>query len=217
MVDSLLQHAKNLDLDQEWVWYGHQPCGSNTYSKSYIELGRFKTVAEFWQHYNFFPPIGCIHDGTVYCNSMPIVAYSLFRSDIKPEWEHPVNSHGSEWGCRESLDRSTFEILWETYVLGAIGEQIPHCVGIRAINKTNRSRSLHKFEIWLDKVDHISVHDSRQTLLSLVDTPPKFIFIPHQIKQSQAVEYQRHRRRKQSNSTNALTQITVSDNEDNTS
>lgn len=213
----LLEIAKNLDLEQEWVWYGHHPCGSNTYNKAYIELGRFRTIAQFWQHFNNFPAIGNIHDGTVYCNNMPIVAYSLFRSDVKPEWEHPVNSRGSEWGCRESLDRKTFETLWLGYVLGAIGEQIPHCVGIRAINKSNRTRFLHKLEVWLNKIDHASVHESRQILLEMVDNPPKFSFMPHQTKQTQAVEYQRQRRRKQPSSSSAQIQTTVSDSEDNAS
>ena len=194
----LADYAKTLKLETEWVWYGHHPCGSNTYSKAYVELGRFCTVFDFWQHYNAFPSIDAVYDGTVRINGSLIVAYSVFRSGVRPEWEDPVNSGGSEWGCRETLDRVTFRYLWETYVLDAIGENIPHCVGIRAINKTNRSRLLHKLEVWSDKIEANMVLETRNALQNLAISPLKFVLMPHQVKQTQAFEYQRQRRRRSS-------------------
>ena len=168
----LFNLAKELHFEEEWVWYGHHPCGSNTYSKAYIELGRFKTIAAFWQYYNSFPSVEAIHDGTAFCNKGQIVAYSLFRTGIRPEWEDPVNIRGSEWGCRETLNRETFKSLWDAYMLAAIGEHIPHCVGIRAINKSNRSRLLHKLEVWMDKTDTASVQATRHALSNLVINVP---------------------------------------------
>lgn len=198
------EEAQAYELENEWIWYGHHPSGSTTYNKAYIELGRFNTVAGFWQFYNAFPPITSVHDGTLMLNGHSVVAYSLFRTGVLPEWEDPVNHNGSEWGCRESLDRSRFGLFWDTYILAAIGEQIPHCVGVRAINKCNRTRRLHKVEVWLNKHDPETVETTHEVLLSLLPmAAPKFTLLLHNVKQSQALEYQR---RRQSMSPQRLTQ-----------
>lgn len=189
------EEAQMCELECEWVWYAHHPSASNTYSRAYVEIGRFKTVAMFWQYYNAFPSCTKIHDGAITLNGQPVIAYSLFRAGILPEWEDAVNHQGSEWGCRELLDRSTFQEFWDIYIMGAIGEQIPHCVGVRAINKCNRSRSMHKLEVWLDTNDLESVYMTRKVLLNLAPSfSTKFTLMLHDVKQSQAMEYQRRRR-----------------------
>ena len=191
-VDTL--DASQLYFETPWVWYGHFPSGSLNYGTSYIKLGRFESIKQFWQLFNHFPPIDSIHDGCVFYDRQPIVAYSLFRDGVDPEWEHPRNLIGSEWGCRETLCRERFHHLWKEYVLGAIGENIPHCVGVRAINKSNRNRCLHKVEIWMDKTDIPSIQACRRSLTKLVPDSPRFVHMPHQEKQSQAFEYQKRRR-----------------------
>ena len=184
-----------LYFENPWIWYGHYPCASTNYGKSYIEMGRFQTIAEFWQMYHHFPSIDAVHDGMVSINGYHIIAYSLFREGIKPEWEDPVNIIGSEWGCRENLDKARFNELWFSYILGAIGENITNCVGVRAINKSNRTRCLHKIEVWMNKSDTPSVQKCRRSLTALVPSSPRFVHMPHQEKQHQAIEYQKQRRR----------------------
>lgn len=188
--------ADALYFETGWVWYAHFPCASTNYGSSYMQLGRFDTIAEFWRFYNFLPSIDKIHDGTVRVNGHPVIAYSLFREGIRPEWEDPRNIIGSEWGCRETLDKERFQTLWTEYILGAIGENIPHCVGIRAINKSNRSRWLHKIEVWMDAIDTPSIQACRRSLTTLVPSSPRFVHMPHQEKQTQALEYQKRRRTK---------------------
>lgn len=184
----------SLYFETPWVWYGHFPCGSTNYGSSYIQLGRFETIGDFWRLYNFFPSIDSIHDGTVRVQGYPVIAYSLFRDGVRPEWEDPQNIVGSEWGCRETLDKTRFHTLWFEYILGAIGEHIPHCLGIRAINKSNRTRWLHKIEVWMDATDTSSIQACRRSLTTLVTTSPRFVHMPHQEKQTQALEYQKRRR-----------------------
>ena len=183
-----------LYFETPWVWYVHFPCGSQNYGSSYTQIGRFATIKEFWELYNHLPSIDSVHDGQLRCNGQPIIAYSIFREGIKPEWEDPVNLTGSEWACRETLDKEKFHILWKDYLLGAIGEHIPHCVGLRAINKSNRNRLLHKVELWMDKIDTPSVQACRRSLTMLVEASPRFVLVPHQEKQYQALEYQKRRR-----------------------
>jgi hypothetical protein len=193
---SLSAVATALPLEHEWVWYAHYPCASNTYSKAYVEVGRFGTVADFWRHYNAIPSVDFIHSGGVLVNKQPVVAYSIFRSDIRPEWEDPRNATGSEWGCRDVLDAATFHTIWDAYLLGAVGNLIPHCVGVRAINKSNRNRMLHKLEVWMDEVDAERTSATRRVLQDLAPKVPKLVFIPHQIKQAQATEYQQRQRKR---------------------
>lgn len=186
--------AEALFFETPWVWYGHFPSGSTNYGTSYIELGTFSTIAEFWRLFNNFPSIDLVHDGVVRMNGQAIVAYSLFRDGVRPEWEDPRNIQGSEWGCRETLNKEHFAQLWRDYILGAIGEHIPHCVGIRAINKSSRHRYLHKIEVWMDRTDTVSIQSCRRSLTVLVPGSPRFVHMPHQEKQHQALEYQKRRR-----------------------
>lgn len=185
-----------LELECEWVWYAHFPCASINYGISYVPMGRFGTVGGFWRHFNSFPSIEKVHAGLVAIEGLPVIAYSIFRSGVKPEWEDATNLHGSEWGCRESLDADRFADLWKNYIMGAVGETIPHCVGVRAINKSNRQRHLHKIEVWMDCNDTASVQECRRSLSTLVPSSPRFNHMPHQQKQVQALEYQHQRRRK---------------------
>lgn len=186
-----------LSFETPWVWYAHFHCASVNYGASYMELGRFSTIREFWCMYNNLPGIEHIHDGTVRLGGAVVVAYSLFRDGVRPEWEDKRNIVGSEWGCRENLDKEQFVTLWKEYLLGTIGEKIPHCLGIRAINKSNRTRVLHKIEVWMDCVDNAKTQMCRRSLSELVPWTPRFSHMLHQEKQTQALEYQKRRRRTQ--------------------
>lgn len=187
--------GETLHFETPWVWYAHFHSASTNYGKSYVEIGRFATIAQFWRLFNSTPSIAAIHKGSVAMNDAQVIAYSLFRQGVRPEWEDPVNQPGSEWGCRESLDEAQFCTFWKEYVLGAIGEQIPHCVGLRAINKSNRSRTLHKIEVWMDTVEHALVQECRRSLTAISPATPKFQHLIHEQKQIQALEYQRRRRK----------------------
>ena len=185
--------AESFCLETEWSIYIHFPCGSSNYGVAYKKVGTFSNVCDFWRLYNNIPSIELVHDNHIRHKGVPVVAYSLFRGNTKPEWEDPVNITGSEWGCRESLDKKLFAQLWNEYLLGAIGERIPHCVGIRAINKSNKQRSLHKIEIWMDKTDTPSIQECRRSLSVILPESPKFVHMPHQEKKVQAQDYLKKR------------------------
>ena len=188
-------NAGDCAFETPWVLYAHFPCGSVNYGASYMKLGRIETVEDLWCLLNNVPSILYLHDNRVTSKGSKVVAYSIFRDGVRPEWEDPVNAVGSDWGCRETLDRDKFAKLWLDYLLGAVGENIPHCVGVRAINKSNRTRALHKIEIWMDSTEHASVQACRRSLTELVPSSPRFVHMPHQEKKVQAHEYQKRRRR----------------------
>lgn len=189
------ENPDEIFFETPWIWYAHFQCASTNYGASYVAIGKFHSISEFWSLYNNIPDIKHVHDGTVRIDNALAVAYSVFRDGIKPEWEDPQNHEGSEWGCRENLDKPQFANLWFEYLLGAIGENIPHCLGIRAINKSNRTRALHKIEVWMDTVNHASTQECRRSLTTLVPSSPRFSHMLHHEKHTQALEYQRRRRR----------------------
>ena len=88
----------DLPLESEWTQYAHYNSGSTNYNDSYITLGKFKTIIQFWNLYNNVPSATLVHTQQLHINSRKIVAYSIFKDSIKPEWEDPINSQGSEWG-----------------------------------------------------------------------------------------------------------------------
>lgn len=186
---------EQLELESGWVWYAHFPCASVSYGHSYAVLGSFHTVAGFWRQFNNTASIDAIHNEHLRVHNQPVIAYSLFRTGVRPEWEDPINMKGSEWGCRETLDCDQFRMMWEEFLLGAIGEQIVHCVGIRAINKSNKYRRLHKIEVWMDRADAPSVQECHRSFRKMTPTMPLFTLIPHEQKHNQAADYQRRRRR----------------------
>jgi hypothetical protein len=74
----------------------------------------------------------------------------LFKKGIKPEWEDPANTSGSELFCRSVRNLETADIYWENLVLGVIGETIDEgdeICGCRIVNKTSGKLSI-KIEVW---------------------------------------------------------------------
>ena len=194
--DAMRRLAEECEFETPWSWYAHYQCGSTNYVASYVKVGEFRNVAEFWYLFNRMPSVNAVHRGSLRVRDQRVVAYSLFRSHVKPEWEDPINNVGSEWGCRETLDEKLFVGLWRDFVLGVIGEQIPHVVGVRAINKSNRNRQMHKVEIWMDCTDTKRTQECRRCLTSLNPSTPRLTHMLHQEKQTQAIEYVQKRSRR---------------------
>jgi hypothetical protein len=93
-----------------------------------------------------------------------INGFCLFKKGIKPEWEDPANSVGSELTCRSVRTFDAADVFWENLVLGTIGETIDEgdeICGCRIVNKTSGKLSI-KIEVWLrtrniEIVDRIKV------------------------------------------------------------
>ena len=189
-----MSEVGDLYLETPWCFYVHFNSVSDTYGSSYLLLGKVCTIREFWMFYNNIPNIKNLHEEMILCNRQRVVAYSLFREGITPEWEHPINAIGSEWGCRETLSLKDFTTMWLYYILGAIGEHIDNCVGLRAINKSNRYRTLHKIEIWMNTVDYSESQKTRRCLSTLYPYTPNFSHMLHSDKKAQTLSYQLSRK-----------------------
>jgi hypothetical protein len=183
-----------LQLESAWTLYIHVQSVSTTYSSSYKKVGSFHSIADFWKYFNNIPDVGHIHSDYVTYKGKRVVAYSLFRGNILPEWEKTNNINGSEWGCRENISKETTRHLWLTFALACVGEQIPNCVGLRYINKCNKLRNIHKLELWMNTCQLTKNVSTLNMMRSLGQVKydagfPKFTLMRHNDKKFQAIEY----------------------------
>lgn len=93
-------------LEHEWVIWEHRSPDKN--SKSYEDnmamLCEVATVEDFWKAYNNIPkPSQIFFDGRSRkrFKDRSVESFSLFKKNIKPEWEDAANRSGAEWFCRK--------------------------------------------------------------------------------------------------------------------
>ena len=116
-------------LESEWVMWEHRAPDKN--SKSYEDnmekLCELATVEDFWRAFNNVPkPSQIFYDGKTrkkFANRT-VESFSLFKKNIKPEWEDPQNRAGAEWFCRKMFPAQQLDDFWRDIVLGMIGETI---------------------------------------------------------------------------------------------
>lgn len=178
----------------KWCLYIHLQSVSSTFNASYLKIAEILTVADYWKIFNNIPLYESLHTDTVMLEGRRIIAYSLFKNDITPEWEHPVNFDGCEWGCREEMSASLFSFMFSELTLSCVNNEIDDVVGVRCINKCNKMRSIHKIEVWMECNDI----DKAQVVKKCIDNikqqhqeGPDMIFtlLYHEDKQSKALEY----------------------------
>lgn len=155
-------------LETEWSWYVHFETGGGDYKGASLKVGTFKTLVDYCSFLNHIPD-PCVSFSPSFCPSIQgkkVTAYSLFRSDITPEWEHPSNLSGSEWVLRDvptiKEGGSAFKLLSHS----AVGETFPEGVnGVRFVTKRGR-RLFVKVEVWMgEEADTSSVSQSIKSIL----------------------------------------------------
>lgn len=177
------------ELCERWVVYAHFQCTPSDYSTSYVALGSFDSIGSFWGAFNALPNVKLLCQGRVGLGGKSVSAYSIFRSDIRPEWEDARNQFGGEWGCRESIDPSAIEAVWRVLAVACVNEEIPGVTGMRIINKTNRMRTLHKIEVWIDEISHLKATACLREVQAVLSTVlhyssmPRFVFSIHRTRQ----------------------------------
>ena len=91
--------------------------------------------------------------------------------------------------------------MWITFILAAIGEKIDHCVGIRVINKSNKSRTIHKIETWIDTSLQTEIQKTRRDLSMIYPNSPKLLHVSHEDKRAQAYTYEQRQQKKMQDET----------------
>ena len=184
-------NAEKIFLNDTWTMYAHVHCVSNTYINSIIPIFTFDNISDFWCMFNNIPSAKDLHENIVMLSQKQLVAYSLFKNDITPEWEHHINANGSELGCRTYMNSGLFEQIWLDFILLAIGNdpEFKNVVGVRCINKSNKLRKLFKIEVWLQTYENELAIPVKEKISEFVPEWVEFSFMKHEDKQTQANDF----------------------------
>jgi len=177
-------------LESEWVIWEHRSPDKN--SKSYEDnmekLCEVATIEDFWRAFNNIPkPSMIFFDGRTrkrFANRS-VESFSLFKKDIKPEWEDPMNRSGAEWFCRKMFPGPQLDEFWLNLVLGMIGETIDggdEICGARVVDKSTGSRQMYRLELWFKHKDETIAAEllaKMQTALGSAAKTCKWEFRPH--------------------------------------
>lgn len=156
-------------LNNSWTLFVHYYCHNNNYGCSYDKICSFSTIQDFWRVHNNFPSAKQLATSYILHDDKYINAFSLFKDNIRPEWEHNKNIKGSEWGCRNVYSEECFKCAYENLVFAAIGNKIRHCTGVRAVNKSTRYKTYMKIEVWLSTCDQTCVNQSFSDIMSCIE------------------------------------------------
>ncbi|CAG8469479.1 10215_t:CDS:2 [Acaulospora morrowiae] len=109
-------------LFNSWtLWFDNPGKKANTasWSQNLKELITFDSVEEFWGVYNNVVKTNELTSGS---------NYHLFKREIKPMWEDPVNENGGKWVIQFPRHKTGEEIntLWLYTMLACIGESFDY-------------------------------------------------------------------------------------------
>lgn len=95
-------------LESEWVMWEHRAPDKNSksYEDNMAKLCEFATVEDFWRLWNNIPkPSQIFYDGRSKkkFKDRTVESFSLFKKNVKPEWEDAANRTGAEWFCRKTF------------------------------------------------------------------------------------------------------------------
>ena len=148
-------------LESEWVMWEHRAPDktSKSYEDNMAKLCEVATVEDFWRAFNNIPkPSQIFFDGRTrkrFANRS-VESFSLFKKNIKPEWEDAANRSGAEWFCRRMFPAPQLDDFWQNLVLAMVGETIDtgdEICGARVVDKSAGNRQMYRLELWFKRKD----------------------------------------------------------------
>merc|ERR1719329_2091575 len=138
--------------------------------RCHAQVSSFSTVQDFWRLWNHMPQPSELLEQKRIVREQPdglhvIDAIMIFRDNVRPEWEDPLNANGGhfQFQLRPQLGGGVIDEYWNNIVLGLIGgtiEPAEMITGIRLVDKLNQTRTASiRIEVWFsnfedtDKVD----------------------------------------------------------------
>lgn len=177
-------------LESEWVMWEHRAPDKNSksYEDNMAKLCEFATVEDFWRLWNNIPkPSQIFYDGRTRkrFKERSVESFSLFKKNIKPEWEDPMNRTGAEWFCRKMFPMPQLDAFWQDLVLGMVGETIDpadEICGARVVDKSTNGRQMYRLELWFKKKDDATAKELLERMngaLGKGSAACKWEFRPH--------------------------------------
>lgn len=157
----LTVHPKTLKFPNEWNMYAHIQSNSCTYVNSFVAIGKFDNVEDFWCLINNVPSVYSLYDGAIKLRHQQVTAYSIFLKNRVPEW----NTHSCIVGFKDIYNRHEFADMWCHFVLALVNNEISNVSGIRFVNKTVKQyKRMYKVEFWMSDASDAAIGEIRSFL-----------------------------------------------------
>lgn len=158
--------AAKMPLHNEWkVWEQIENDMTGSYTDNMKPISSFNTVQEFWQLWNMLPqPSQLMSDKRMVRNgptgkAQMVDAIMIFRDEVKPMWEDPLNATGGHFEIRyqqtrEPEEQAQLDEHWNNIVLGMVGatiEPLGIITGVRLVDKlhtSGRGGGFIRIEVW---------------------------------------------------------------------
>ena len=142
-------------LNDTWVLWEHRKNTKNNYNQNTCKLGSFNTIKGFWEYFGNYPyPSELFYNGKYKPKFLKpereVSSVSLFRENIDPKWEDPMNTNGGEISIRKFKNLKELDEFWEKVSIYSIGEQFNHLVtGVRIVDSSiPNKKCLYRIELW---------------------------------------------------------------------
>jgi hypothetical protein len=181
-------------LKNTWVMYDHTKSDSDTYEASTRKICEFNNVINFWQIFNNYPTPSLLFNNGVYrpimkCSdgNKEISSISVFKQNILPKWEDPMNAMGAEVSKRKFSKEPLKELdsNWIDILIACVGCVVDQSVtGIRVVDSSAQKLNEHtgvtefkviyRIELWFDNPAKRSIIEEQfKDILNIKD--PKAI------------------------------------------
>ncbi|XP_053991530.1 uncharacterized protein LOC128883327 [Hylaeus volcanicus] len=162
--------VESMPLQSDWtVWEQLESNTNKDYTDSTKPIYHFDSVMGFWRVWQALPQPSQLmrshrmirknNDG----EDQLVDALMIFRDNIKPMWEDPVNSNGGHYEIRYQLakdeeSQARVDEHWNNLVLGMIGSSIEPAgmiTGVRLVDKLHTARGAFlRIEIWFTEMEN---------------------------------------------------------------
>lgn len=150
---------EDLALERTWAFWIHKKgssSGAANYGSNMDMIGTCSTTGQFWQLLHQIPPPSEMFTndrGVTKYDDREIEAVSVFRKDVRPEWEDPKNNFGAEFFLKKSMGGGQLDTYWEELLMGVIGETIDPVstiTGVRVVDKSSKGKFAYRVEVWFE-------------------------------------------------------------------
>ena len=176
-------------LQRSWsVWEHRKATAAGDYGSNMTKVCTFNTVEGFWRFMNFTPcpsDIFTTDQGATKYNDREVEGISVFKKEVRPEWEDPRNMHGGEFFIRKTLSVAQLDQWWEDLLLGIIGETVDPTdviTGIRIVDKSTKGKVMYRFEVWFEcniDNDPSLVESIKENICQTLNASIKLEYRPH--------------------------------------
>ena len=149
-----MESEKRKTLTDTWTLYAHTPSTADTYGNNMHALVRITDVRDWAVVMQHVPMVRHVRELIdVGLAGTRVHAWSLFRDDVTPEWEHPRNAHGRTLTHRASgPDTLRSHEQWLALLVECVRGADPNgLVGLQVTRKIMKGVRHVRLDAWLDE------------------------------------------------------------------